>query len=396
MAKLTGNEELSTLSVHAGQRPDPTNGAIMTPIYQTATYVQPEVGKHLGYEYSRTGNPTRAAYEACVAALEAGKEGVAYGAAFGSGCAASATLVHLLNPGDHIVCSDDLYGGTFRLFDKVFTRGGKGHEFSFVDLTDLNNLEGAFTPKTKMLWLETPTNPMLKIIDIEAAAKFAKSKGALVVVDNTFMSPYLQRPLDLGADIVFHSATKYLNGHSDMVGGVSVTKDKELADRIYFLQNSIGAVAGPMDSWLAMRGLKTLHLRMDRHNENAAVLAALLEKHPGVEKVYYPGLTDHPGHEIAKRQMRGFGGMISFVVKGNLAQAKKVAESTKIFQLAESLGGVESLIEHPAIMTHASVPGPQREALGISDGLVRISVGIEAIVDLKEDLSRALATLGSY
>lgn len=394
MAKLSGTEELGTLSVHAGQSPDPNNGAIMTPIYQTATYVQPEVGKHLGYEYSRTGNPTRSAYEACVAALEAGKEGVAYGAAFGSGCAASATLMHLLNPGDHVVCSDDLYGGTFRLFDKVFTGGGRGHKFTFVDLSDLNNLESAFTENTKMLWLETPTNPMLKIIDIEAAAKFAKSKGAIVVVDNTFMSPYLQRPLELGADIVLHSATKYLNGHSDMVGGITITKDKELADRIYFLQNSIGAVAGPMDAWLAMRGLKTLHLRMDRHNENAAKLAEMLENHPAVERVYYPGLSSHPGHEIAKRQMRGFGGMISFVIKGNLAQAKKVAESTKIFQLAESLGGVESLIEHPAIMTHASVPKDQREALGISDGLIRISVGVEDLGDLEKDLTKALASIG--
>lgn len=390
MAKLRGHEQIGTLAIHAGQSPDASNGAIMTPIYQTSTYVQPEVGKHLGYEYSRTGNPTRAAYEACVAALEAGGEGKGYGAAFGSGCAASATIMHLLNPGDHVVCSDDLYGGTFRLFDKVFTGGGKGHRFSFVDLTDIENLERAFTDQTKMLWLETPTNPMLKIIDIEKAASFARSKGAIVVVDNTFMSPCLQRPLELGADIVLHSATKYLNGHSDMVGGITVTKDKELADRIYFLQNSIGAIAGPMDSWLAMRGLKTLPIRMERHCSNAEALAKMLVEHKNVGRVYFPGLESDPGHQIAKKQMSGFGGMISFEVKGGLERARKVAGATKLFQLAESLGGVESLIEHPAIMTHASVPRDKREALGISDGLIRISVGIEDVNDLILDLQTAL------
>jgi len=389
---MTNNQKLSfeTLAIHAGQEPDPSTGAIMTPIYQTSTYVQPSLGVHKGYEYSRTKNPTRSAYEACVAALEAGGNGLAYGAAFSSGCAASTTLLHLLEPGDHVVASDDLYGGTFRLFDKVFTGGGKGIQFSFVDMTDEQAFAAAFRPNTKMVWIETPTNPMLKIIDIEKVASFGKSKGAMVVVDNTFMSPYFQKPFLFGADIILHSATKYLNGHSDIVGGVTVAKDKTLADRIYFLQNSIGAVAGPMDSWLAMRGLKTLHVRMDRHEENAQSIVEMLTKHPQVEKVIYPGLENHPGHKIAKKQMSGFGGMISFVAKGGLEKAKKIVESTKIFSLAESLGGVESLIEHPAIMTHASVPPENRKKLGIDDGFIRLSVGIESKNDLLADLESAL------
>lgn len=388
--KLPANSSFETLAIHAGQVPDPSTGAIMTPIYQTATYVQPAIGVHKGYEYSRTGNPTRTAYEKCVAALESGAEDKAWGLAFGSGCGATATIMHMLQPGDHVVASDDLYGGTFRLFDKVFRADGKGLEFTFADLAEPGNLERAWKPGTKMLWLETPTNPMLKVIDIAKAASFAHARGATVVVDNTFMSPYRQRPLALGADIVLHSATKYLNGHSDMVGGVVVTQNKELADKLYFLQNSIGAVPGPMDCWLALRGLKTLHLRMDRHEANALEIIQFLEKHPAIEKLYYPGLKSHPGHEIAKKQATGFGGMISFVVRGGLNKAKKVAETTKIFALAESLGGVESLIEHPALMTHASVPAENRAKLGIADGLIRISVGVEAVQDLIADLRQAL------
>ena len=384
------NLSLDTLAIHAGQEPDPTTGAIMTPIYQTSTYVQPALGVHKGYEYSRTKNPTRSAYEACVAALETGSPDLGFGAAFGSGCAASATLLHLLQPGDHVVASDDLYGGSYRLFDKVFTGGGKGHQFTFVDMTNAQAYEKSFLPNTKMVWIETPTNPMLKIIDLESTIAFAKKRGAIVVVDNTFMSPYLQQPFKFGADVVLHSATKYLNGHSDIVGGIVVAKDKALADRIYFLQNSIGAIPGPMDCWLAMRGLKTLAVRMDRHEKNAREIAARLEKHPAVEKVIYPGLPSHPQHALAKKQMAGFGGMISFVLKDGLEKAKRVVEGTKLFALAESLGGVESLIEHPAIMTHASVPPENRKRLGIADGLVRLSIGIEGFDDLWSDLTQAL------
>lgn len=390
--KISGKKlSQETLAIHAGQEPDPSTGAIMTPIYQTSTYVQPSLGVHKGYEYSRTKNPTRTAYEACVAALELEQDGAGFGAAFGSGCAASATLMHLLQPGEHVVASDDLYGGTFRLFDKVFAAGGKGHQFSFVDMTNPAAYQAAFKPNTKMVWIETPTNPMLKIIDLENVISFAKSKGAIVVVDNTFMSPYFQKPFRFGADIVLHSATKYLNGHSDIVNGVVVMKDKALADRVYFLQNSIGAVAGPMDSWLALRGLKTLHVRMDRHASNAQTIAERLEKHKEVAKVIYPGLASHPQHAIAKAQMQGFGGMISFTVKGGLEKAKRVVEGTRIFALAESLGGVESLIEHPAIMTHASVPPENRKKLGIDDGLIRISAGIESVNDLWADLEHALS-----
>jgi cystathionine gamma-lyase len=362
----------------------------MTPIYQTSTFVQEGLGKHKGFEYARTKNPTRSAYEACVAALECEEDGVGFGAAFGSGVGATTTVLHLLQPGDHVLATDDLYGGTFRLFDKVFAADGKGLQFSYVDMTNPAALEKAFKPNTKMVWIETPTNPMLKVIDLKAVISVAKKKGAIVVVDNTFMSPYFQKPFRFGADIVLHSATKYMNGHSDVVGGVTITKDKALADRLYFLQKSIGAVPGPMDSWLAMRGLKTLHLRMERHAFNAQAIAERLEKHPNVEKVIYPGLKSHPQHAIAKEQMTGFGGMISFVAKGGLEKAKKIVEGTKIFALAESLGGVESLIEHPAIMTHASVPPENRKALGIDDGLIRISVGVEALDDLWADLEQAL------
>lgn len=389
--KLKGkNFSIDTLAIHAGQEPDPSTGAIMTPIYQTSTFVQTGLGVHKGFEYARTKNPTRSAYEACVAALETGENGAGYGAAFGSGVGATSTLIHLLQPGDHVVASDDLYGGTFRLFDKVFAAGGKGHQFSYVDMTNRAAYEAAFKPNTKMVWIETPTNPMLKLIDLQSVISFAKSKGILTVVDNTFMSPYFQKPFQFGADIVLHSATKYMNGHSDIVGGVTVVKDKDLADKIYFLQKCIGAVPGPMDAWLAMRGLKTLHLRMERHATNAQTIAERLEKHASVERVIYPGLRSHPQHELARKQMTGFGGMITFVVKGGLEKSRSVVEGTRLFALAESLGGVESLIEHPAIMTHASVPPENRKKLGIDDGLIRISVGVEGIDDLWGDLEQAL------
>ena len=390
--KLTDKKfSMDTLAIHAGQEPDPTTGAIMTPIYQTSTFVQTGLGQHKGFEYARTKNPTRSAYEACVASLELEQNGAGYGAAFGSGVGATTTILHLLQPGDHVIATDDLYGGTFRLFDKVFAGGGKGHQFSYVDMTDLAGFEASFKPNTKMVWIETPTNPLLKLVDLEKVIGIAKKKGAITVVDNTFMSPYFQRPFRFGADIVLHSATKYLNGHSDIVGGVTVAKDKALADQIYFLQKSIGAVPGPMDSWLAMRGLKTLHLRMDRHAHNAQAIAERLEKHKDIERVIYPGLKSHPQHELAKKQMLGFGGMISFSVKGGLEKAKRVVEGTKIFALAESLGGVESLIEHPAIMTHASIPAENRKKLGIDDGFIRISVGVEGLEDLWGDLEAALS-----
>jgi cystathionine gamma-lyase len=389
--KINRKVSLDTLAIHAGQSPDPSTGAIMTPIFQTSTFVQEGLGKHKGFEYARSKNPTRSAYEACVAALECEQDGVGFGAAFGSGVAATSTLLHLLKPGDHVLACDDLYGGTFRLFDKVFKADGKGLQFSYVDMTNRAALEKAFQPNTKMVWIETPTNPMLKVIDLQMVIALAKSKGALTVVDNTFMSPYFQRPFRFGADVVLHSATKYMNGHSDVVGGVTIVKEKTLAEQIYFLQKSIGAVCGPFDAWLAMRGLKTLHLRMERHAFNAQAIAERLEKHKNVERVIYPGLSSHPQHKIAKEQMLGMGGMISFVVKGGLEKSRSVVEGTKIFALAESLGGVESLIEHPAIMTHASVPPENRKALGIDDGLIRISVGVEALEDLWQDLEQALA-----
>ncbi|OYZ24708.1 MAG: cystathionine gamma-synthase [Bdellovibrio sp. 28-41-41] len=373
----------ATKAIHAGQQPDPTTGAIMTPVYLTSTYVQESPGVHKGWEYSRTHNPTRKAYENCMAALENGTHGFA----FASGCAATTTILALLKNADHVIAMDDMYGGTFRLFDKVLRP--MGLNFSYVDLTQVKNFEAAITPATKMVWLETPTNPTLKLADIETIAKIAHQKGILVVVDNTFMSPFFQRPLDLGADIVVHSATKYIGGHSDMVGGIAVTNKAELAERMAFLSNSMGTIQGPFDSFLALRSLKTLPLRMKAHEANAIQVANFLASHPKVEKVIYPGLKSHPQHDLAKRQMLGFGGMITFFIKGGLPAARKFLESVEIFALAESLGGVESLVEHPAIMTHASVPADKRKELGIDDSLIRLSVGIEDIDDLIKDLEKA-------
>ncbi len=373
----------ATRSIHAGQAPDPTTGAIMTPIYMTSTYVQSSPGEHTGYEYSRTKNPTRFAYEQCVANLESGKHGFA----FASGCAATTTILHLLKAGDHVVASDDMYGGTFRLFDKILRNNGI--EFSFVDLTQHENLKAAIKTNTKLIWIETPTNPTMKLVDIAKAANLAKQKAIISVVDNTFMSPYFQRPLELGADIVMHSTTKFINGHSDIVGGVAVTSNDELAGRIAFLSNSMGGICSPFDAFLAMRSLKTLAIRMRAHNENGEAVAKFLESHPKVEKVLYPGLKSHPQHALAKEQMHGMGGMITFYIKGGLPAARSFLESVKVFSLAESLGGVESLVEHPAIMTHASVPPEMRKKLGIDDGLIRLSVGIEDQKDLLMDLTQA-------
>jgi len=378
---------IGTLAIHGGQSPDPSTGAVMPPIYATSTYAQSSPGVHQGFEYSRTHNPTRFAYERCVAALEGGTRGFA----FASGMAASSTILELLDSGSHVVAMDDLYGGSYRLFERVRRRTA-ALDFSYVDMTDIAALEAAMKPETKLVWIETPTNPMLKIVDIRAAVAVARRHGARVVVDNTFASPVLQRPLELGADIVMHSATKYLNGHSDMVGGmVVVGADEELAEQMAFLQNSTGAVQGPFDSFLALRGLKTLPLRMHAHCTNALALAQWLDTHAAVERVIYPGLPSHPQHELAARQMHGFGGIISVVVKGGLAGATRFCETTRLFTLAESLGGVESLVNHPAVMTHASIPLDRREALGISDGLVRLSVGIEDVADLQSDLAAALA-----
>lgn len=372
-----------TRAIHAGQQPDPVTGAIMTPIYMSSTFVQESPGVHKGYEYSRTSNPTRKAFEDCLANLEDGTHGFS----MASGCGASTVIMHLMKAGDHVVSGDDLYGGTFRLFDKVIRHNGV--DFSFVDMTKIQNVEAAMKANTKMIWLETPTNPTLKLADIEAVSKIAKKHGALLVVDNTFMTPYFQKPLNLGADIVVHSTTKYINGHSDLVGGAIVVKNKELADRIAFLSNSMGPVGSTFDSFLSLRSLKTLPIRMKAHQENAMAVAKFLEAHPKVEKVIYPGLESHPQHALAKKQMSGFGGMITFYIKGGLAESRKFLESVRLFSLAESLGGVESLIEHPAIMTHASVPPENRKALGISDNLIRLSVGIEDLPDLLEDLENA-------
>ncbi len=375
-----------TLAIHAGQHPDPTTGAIMTPVYLTSTYAQSGPGEHKGYEYSRTRNPTRGALEECLAALE----GARFGMAFGSGCAAADALMHLFDSGDRVICSDDVYGGTFRLFDQVFRR--MGLRFEFVDLSNLKNLTAAMDGKTKAVWIETPTNPMMKIIDIAACAEIAKKGKALTIVDNTFMTPVFQRPLALGADIVTHSTTKYLNGHSDVVGGFCCTSDPDLAKRISYLQNAVGGVPGAFDSFLVLRGVKTLGVRMARHAENAAFLAERLAGHPKVAKVVYPGLRSHPQHELARKQMTGFGGMMTFDLRsGGLEAARRLLKTVRIFACAESLGGVESLIEHPAIMTHASVPKETRERLGLGDGFIRISVGIEDRQDLWDDLSAALA-----
>ncbi|MBV9038998.1 MAG: cystathionine gamma-synthase [Acidobacteriaceae bacterium] len=382
---MTMSHQFGTRAIHAGQEPDPATGAIMTPIYATSTYVQQSPGVHKGFEYSRSQNPTRFAYERCAADLEGGTHGFA----FASGLAAMATVLDLLDTGDHVVASDDLYGGTFRLFERVRKRSA-GLEFTFVDMSNTDALLGALRPNTKMIWVETPSNPLLKIVDLQAVGILAKQRGILAVVDNTFASPYLQRPLEFGFDIIVHSATKYLNGHSDIVGGLVVVADTELGDRLAFLQNAVGAIASPFDSFLALRGLKTLHLRMARHCENAQRLAEWLENHPTVERVIYPGLPSHPQHALAKKQMSAFGGMITAILKGDLSGARRMLERCRVFALAESLGGVESLIEHPAIMTHASVPAKQRQMAGISNTLVRLSVGVEDFVDLQNDLDQAL------
>ncbi len=375
-----------TRAIHAGQQPDPTTGAVMPPIYTTSTYAQSSPGEHQGFEYSRSHNPTRYAYERCVADLEEGAR--AFG--FASGLAATATILELLDSGDEVIAMDDLYGGSFRLFDQVRKRSAN-LIFNFVDMTEIAKISTAISAKTKMIWIETPTNPTLKLVDIAAIVSLAKDKNILVCVDNTFATPFNQNPLSLGADIVMHSATKYINGHSDMVGGIAVVGDNpELLEKMIFLQNAIGSVNGPFDAYLALRGLKTLAIRMERHNQSAMKLAGWLEQHPQVEKVVYPGLESHPQHELAKKQMTAFGGMITIFLKGDLAKARRFLENVTIFALAESLGGVESLIEHPAIMTHASVPEATRNELGISDSLVRISVGIENIEDLKNDLDFAL------
>ena len=386
MKDKTSSQGFGTRAIHAGQEPDPVTGAVMTPIYYTSTYAQTAPGEHKGYEYSRTHNRTRFALEANLAALEGGVGGLC----FASGLAATATLLQTFDAGTHVIACDDLYGGTFRLFDKVFRR--LGFEFTYVDPTGgAAAVEAAIKPATKLVWIETPTNPMLKLVDIAAVAKVCKAKGLVLAVDNTFMTPYFQRPLELGADVVAHSMTKYLNGHSDVVGGALIFKDEVMRERVAFLQNAAGAVISPMDSFMVLRGTKTLHVRMDRHQQNARTLAAWLEQHPQVERVIYPGLESHPQHALAKQQQHGFGAMMSFVLKGNLDSARRFLSTCKLFTLAESLGGVESLIEHPAIMTHASVPPENRKKLGIVDGFIRLSVGIEDVADQQADLERAFA-----
>jgi cystathionine gamma-lyase len=377
------SHKFGTRAIHAGQEPDPSTGAIMTPIYATSTYVQSSPGVHKGFEYSRSQNPTRFAFERCVADLEGGVAGFA----FASGLAAMSTTLDLLDTGDHVIAGDDLYGGTFRLFERVRKRSA-GLNFTFIDLSDLR---GAIRAESKMLWVETPSNPLLKITDLKAVAEIAHEHGILAVADNTFATPFLQRPLELGFDIVIHSVTKYLNGHSDMIGGIAVVRDPALAEKLRFLQNAVGGIAGPFDSFLALRGLKTLHLRMERHCSNALHLAQWLDRHPKVARVVYPGLPSHPEHELASRQMSASGGMITIFLNGGLDEARRFLENCRIFALAESLGGVESLIEHPAIMTHASVPAAHRQALGISDSLVRLSVGVEDLEDLRADLEYAFS-----
>ena len=381
--KLTSRARFSTICLHAGQEPDPSTGAIITPIYQTSTYVQEALGRHKGFEYARTQNPTRLALERNLAAMESGKAGFA----FASGMAAIGAIATLLKAGDHVVVSDNTYGGTFRLFDKVLTRYQLS--FSYVDTADLAATERAFTPATKMLFVETPTNPIMRITDLGAAAELAHRHHARLVVDNTFASPFIQRPIERGADLVTHSTTKYLNGHSDSVGGIVVAVRDDDIEWLRFVQNAEGAILGPMDSWLVLRGTKTLPLRMQQHNANGLALAEFVAKHPKVKQVYYPGLPTHPHYELARRQMNGFGGMLAFDL-GSLAAARTVLNGVRLHALAESLGGVETLISHPATMTHASVPADRRAALGITDGLVRISAGIEDIEDLKEDLAQAL------
>jgi len=381
--KLPSNARFSTRCLHAGQDPDPSTGAIITPIYQTSTYVQEELGKHKGYEYARTQNPTREALERNIANIESGTEGFA----FASGMAAIGAIATMLKAGDHVVVSDNTYGGTFRLFDKVLTKFQLS--FSYVDTADLDATERAFTPSTRMLFVETPTNPIMRITDLAAAAALAKSRGARLIVDNTFASPAIQRPIEFGADLVVHSTTKYLNGHSDSIGGVVVAVHADDIEWLRFVQNAEGAILSPFDSWLVLRGTKTLALRMTQHNANGLALAQFLEAQPKVRHVYYPGLTSHPQHALASKQMRGFGGMLAFDL-GSLEAARRLLNSVRLHALAESLGGVESLISHPATMTHASVPADKRQALGITDGLVRISAGVEDIEDLKADLVQAL------
>jgi cystathionine beta-lyase/cystathionine gamma-synthase len=383
------HHEFATRAIHAGQEPDPSTGAVMTPIYATSTYVQESPGKHKGYDYARSINPTRLAYEKCIADLETGTRGFA----FASGLAAMSTALDLLDSGSHVVVSDDLYGGTFRLFEKVRRRSAN-LDFTYVDLTDASQFADAIKPNTRMVWIETPSNPLLKIIDLEEIAKAARKRKIISASDNTFATPWIQRPIEAGFDLVIHSATKYLNGHSDMVGGVIVVgENKELADQVAFLQNSVGAIAGPFDSFLVLRSLKTLPLRMERHCANALEIARWLEEQTEVKSVSYPGLKSHPQHDLARTQMRGFGGIVTITLKTNLAGTKRFLENTHLFALAESLGGVESLINHPALMTHASVPKEQREALGIGDSLVRLSVGIEDVRDLIDDLKSALEAI---
>ena len=388
MANKKNTQGFETKAIHAGQQPDPTTGAIMTPISVSSTYVQESPGVHKGYDYSRSGNPTREALENCIAELEEGLKGFA----FSSGMAATSTVLEILDSGDHIIAMDDLYGGTYRLFENVRKRSA-GLEFTFTDLSNLENLESSIKPNTKMIWVESPTNPLLKVVDLREVADFAKRNGLIAVCDNTFCSPYVQKPLDMGFDIVVHSATKYLNGHSDVIGGIAVSSDQSLSDKLTYLANATGSVMSPFDSFLVLRSLKTLAVRMERHCENAMQIADFLEKHEAIEKIYYPGLESHPQHDIAAKQMSSFGGMISVVLKGGLESAISFLERTKLFTLAESLGGVESLIEHPAIMTHASIPKSIRDEIGIVDGLVRLSVGIETLEDLINDLDTALKGL---
>ncbi|HFE46976.1 MAG TPA: cystathionine gamma-synthase [Nannocystis exedens] len=384
---LPANARIETLAIHGGQHPEPVTGAVMPPIFQTSTYAQSGPGEHTGFEYTRTQNPTRYALERAIASLEGGR----FGLSFASGCAATTAVIQILDAGDHVIAGDDIYGGTFRLFDKVMRR--RGNLFSYVDPTDPSSIAAAIRPETKLCWLETPTNPMLKIADIAAIAEICRKNQVLLCVDNTFMSPIFQRPLELGADLVMHSTTKYIGGHSDVVGGALVTSDPKLHERLAFVQNSCGGVSAPMDCFLTLRGLKTLALRMDRHQHNTKQIASFLEAHAKVDRVIYPGLASHPQHELAKRQMQGFGGMLSIYLKGDLEAARRFLKAVQVFTLAESLGGVESLIEHPAIMTHASVPKENRERLGILDGFIRISVGVEHIDDLLADLECALATV---
>ena len=384
--KQPGKSGFATRAIHAGQAPDPSTGAVMPPIYATSTYVQKSPGVHQGYEYSRTQNPTRMAYERCIADLESGTQGFA----FASGMAATATVLELIDTGSHVIAMDDLYGGTRRLFERVRRRSA-GLDFTFLDLSDTAAVAAAIRPNTRLIWIETPTNPTLRLVDLTALARLARERKILSAVDNTFATPWIQRPLEHGCDIVMHSATKFLNGHSDMVGGVVVVSETELAERMAFLQNSVGAIGGPFDSFLALRGLKTLPLRMRQSSESALVIARWLEKHPLIERVLYPGLESHPQHALARRQMQnGFSGIVTFFVRGGLEAARRFLERCELFALAESLGGVESLIDHPAIMTHASVPADQRQALGISEGLIRMSVGIEDVEDLVADLEQAL------